>query len=150
MNGISRWPRAAAAVAGVGIMILVGFVVRRAGASRWEVEAVLLAAVLYSLLVVVLTRNMRKQAHHVGSSQDAETGATRRTKRGILTRLLFQMSLFCFGSWLLMSGSPDMGGLENPPFGIIRFSIVGVGLCLMLWRAFRATRLLRQLDQRPR
>jgi len=81
-------------------------------------------------------------------SHIAEDALARRTRRKILTRLIFQTSLLCLGLWLLFSGSPDMEVVRNGPLAL-KLWVGAVGLCVWGWRIFNVRRQLMRL-KRPR
>jgi hypothetical protein len=148
----SRRPRALVfglAALGLLIMLLVRQAMVAAGASSTEeILGVFAAVVLYSIWVnVVLAKKIGARARRFEVAGDQTTQpAAQRTKPTILARLLFQASLFCLASWLLIAGSPSLGDMGKLPFSE-RLLIVACGLCVLLWRVFRARGILRRLNR---
>jgi hypothetical protein len=149
----SRWARVAVfalVFVGLSIMLLVRSVMLKAGASEYSIiSAVGIAIVLYSILAnFVLAKKIGVYIRRIdaGNNRGIKSAAVRRGKLRILLRLLFQALLFCLGSWLLIGGSPDMGDLGRFPISL-RLLIVVAALCLLIWRAISARRLVMQLDR---
>jgi hypothetical protein len=151
----SRWPRVVVLgliVVGVVIMPLVRRAMLAVGASAIEaIVAVFVAIVLYSLWVnLVLAKKIGRNARAAeGVRQTTRPDAAHRTKLRILGRLLFQALLFCLGSWLLITGSPNLGADVAKLPVLARFLIVACALCLMVWRVFHARRRLMRLNNQP-